>query len=344
MDYFSGWCKSNRKLHGITVIVTGCNTGIGKETAKDLYTRGARVIMACRDTTKAEIAKKEIEKEIENKKENGELIIEELDLCSFKSVNEFARILLSREDNINILINNAGVMMCPEGKTENGFETHIGSNHFGHALLTLLLLPKIIRSAPSRIVFVSSYLHARFDLDLEDINFDKTRYNPFKAYCRSKAANVLFAKGLALKLKQYNIEDVTTYSLHPGVIRTDISRHFDKTVWYGASWAFNNIMGLFLKSPRCGAQTTIYCAVDEGCAEESGLYYSDCAVKLPSKQCQSEEISAKLFNLTLDTFKISPEVYSPFEEFQYLDSDVDSSIEQSNSELNKFECTYFNAK
>ncbi|KAJ0181340.1 hypothetical protein K1T71_003425 [Dendrolimus kikuchii] len=312
MDYFSGWCKSNRALHGCTVVVTGCNTGIGKETAKDLYARGARVIMACRDVNKAVVAKADIEKDKETVNGTGEIVIEKLDLCSFKSVKDFALKLLSREEKINILINNAGVMMCPENKTEDGFETHIGSNHFSHALLTLLLLPRMIISAPSRILFVSSYLHERFELDLEDINFDKTPYDPYKAYCRSKAANILFAKALANKLKEHDVTNVTTYSLHPGVIRTDIGRHFDKTVWYGASWAFNNLLGLFLKSPQCGAQTTIYCAVDEDCADESGLYYCDCAVKNPSKQCQSDDEAGKLWEITLKSIKINTKTYNPF--------------------------------
>lgn len=166
-----------------------------------------------------------------------------------------------------------------------------------------------------------------FKVPLDDVNFEKTPYDAFAAYCRSKAANIMFSKGLSRKLKvlytqskfemvkstyhtsfvshcwgkapfptgasvvdipnyisfkhqvtyfsfqEQNIEGVTTYSLHPGVIRTEISRHFDTTVWFGASWAFNNIMGWFLKSPKCGAQTTIYCAVDEACAGQTGMYY-----------------------------------------------------------------------
>lgn len=117
--------------------------------------------MACRNRNKAEAAKAEIEKDKENLDKKGALVIEILDLCSFKSIRDFALNILANEEKINILINNAGVMMCPESKTQDGFETHIGSNHFGHALLTLLLLPRMINSAPSRILFVSSYLHAR---------------------------------------------------------------------------------------------------------------------------------------------------------------------------------------
>ncbi|KOB69969.1 Restnol dehydrogenase [Operophtera brumata] len=269
--------RSEKRLEGCTAIVTGCNTGIGKETALDFYAR----------------AKEEIEQKAKSEKA-GTLIVEKLDLCSLNSVREFVRRVLEKESCLQILVNNAGVMMCPEGRTEDGFETHIGSNHFGHSLLTLLLLPTMVRSSPSRIVNVSSYLHARFNLPLDDLNFDKTPYDAFAAYCRSKAAN------------EHNIEGVTTYSLHPGVIRTDISRHFDKTVWYGASWAFNNILGWFMKSTKCGAQTTIFCAVDDACVDESGLYYSDCAVKQPSKQCQHEDQVDRLWTLTADSLKYDP--------------------------------------
>lgn len=116
--------------------------------------------MACWNLEKAEAAKKDIEQRTKSEKA-GSLIVEKLDLCSLNSVREFVKRVLDSEGSVQILINNAGVMMCPEGKTEDGFETHIGSNHFGHALLTLLLLPTMIRSGPSRVVNVSSYLHAR---------------------------------------------------------------------------------------------------------------------------------------------------------------------------------------
>ncbi|XP_059049284.1 retinol dehydrogenase 11-like [Achroia grisella] len=304
MDCISGWCRSQRRLVGMTAIITGCNSGIGRETAADLYSRGARVIMACRDTNKAEVAKTDIENEIDKTEIRGDLIVEKLDVSSLKSVRDFVSKILETEPQIHILINNAGVMMCPESKTEDGFETHIGTNHFGHALLTLLLLPRMIKSAPSRIVFVSSKLHTSHKVDLDDLNFEKSEYNANVAYCRSKGANVLFAKALAIKLKEHNIKDVTTYSLHPGVIKTDISRHFDKTVARGATWAFNNA-GMFLKSPKCGAQTSIYCAVDEACNEDSGLYYSDCAVKRPSKQCQDDDFAIQFWEKTIESLNLN---------------------------------------
>ncbi|XP_063837629.1 retinol dehydrogenase 11-like [Ostrinia nubilalis] len=309
MDYLSGWCRSSRRLDGLTAIVTGCNTGIGKETVADLYKRGARVIMACRDINKANTAKDQIEHAAGTDKK-GVLVVEKLDLSSLKSVREFADRISASENRIDILVNNAGVMMCLEGKTEDGHETHIGTNHLGHALLTLLLLPRLKENDASRIVFVSSYLHAKHVVDLEDMNFEKTRYDPYTAYCRSKAANILFSKALAMELKKRDISNVTTYSLHPGVISTEIGRHFSESYMWGTSWLFAAIMRLFGKSVKCGAQTSIYCAVDEACAAESGLYYSECAVTTPSKQCRDDEFAAKFWDWTIKTLDFHS--YDPF--------------------------------
>lgn len=176
-------CTSTVRLDGKTVIITGCNTGIGKPTAKDLcrrgklyfyFTRGlqkiskkkkilfsgCRVIMACRNIEKGEEAKNEILKELENEDKIGVLIVKELDLSSLKSVRKCAEEILKEEPRIDILINNAGIFCPPHGVTEDGYELQLATNHLGHFLFTLLLLPKIIRSAPARIVNVSSHAHS----------------------------------------------------------------------------------------------------------------------------------------------------------------------------------------
>ncbi|CAH0722836.1 unnamed protein product, partial [Brenthis ino] len=277
MDYFCYWCKSQRTLEGVTVIITGCNTGIGKETCLDLFKRGANVIMACRNIEKATEARKDI-------------------------INQAT--IEDQEKNINILINNAGVMMCPKGTTEDGFEIHMGTNHIGHAMLTLLLLPRIIKSAPSKIINISSVAHFISNLDLDDINSEKCEYYAAKVYSNSKIANILFARAIHLKLRDYSIENVNTYSLHPGLVRTELSRHFSDTMIPGGTWFFNNIIGLFIKSARCGAQTTIYCAVDEACDKESGHYYDDCHIAQPSPQCRDDETALNFFDLTVKMLKL----------------------------------------
>ncbi|KAG6455579.1 retinol dehydrogenase 14 isoform X2 [Manduca sexta] len=261
--------------------------------------------MACRNIEKAEKAKKEIIKENVCKAQMGSLAIEYLDLCSLKSIRSCANRILEKEPNINILINNAGVMMCPESKTEDGFEKQFGSNHLGHAYLTLLLLPRLIKSAPSRIIFVSSLLHCIYTENFDDINYEGSSYSSLFAYACSKTANIVFAKALAMKLKEHNIHNVTTYSLHPGVVKTNINQYFDKTAFFLFNSIFNSIFTTcFWKTPRCGAQTSIYCAVDEDCAGESGLYYSDCAKAMESAYCRDEKRISKLWEITIKMLKL----------------------------------------
>uniref|UniRef100_A0A8C6SS72 Zgc:112332 n=1 Tax=Neogobius melanostomus TaxID=47308 RepID=A0A8C6SS72_9GOBI len=182
-------------LEGKTVIITGANTGIGKETARDLARRGARIVMACRDLERAEEAKQDIFEDTGN--EN--LVIRKLDLSDTKSIRAFAELINKEEKQVNILINNAGIMMCPYSKTADGFEMQLGVNHLGHFLLTYLLLDLIKRSAPSRIVVVASVAHTWTGLRLDDINSERS-YDTMKAYGQSKLANVVFARSLAKRL------------------------------------------------------------------------------------------------------------------------------------------------
>ncbi|XP_053601208.1 retinol dehydrogenase 13-like isoform X2 [Plodia interpunctella] len=298
MPFFSGRCYSTARLVGKTVVITGCNTGIGKETAMDFYKRGAKIIMACRSLERAEEAKKDIENKCKDLPDTGKLVVVKCDLMSLKSVRECAQNILAAEPQINILVNNAGIMMCPKGKTEDGFDIQFGTNHLAHFLFTMLLLPRIIRSKPARIVTVSSKAHTRRGLNLDDLNYDTRTYSAVEAYCRSKLANVLFSKELAAKLKEHQIEDVNTYSLHPGVIKTELGRHLNDTIFPYARQIFGALAGPFTKSPELGAQTTIYCAVDEKCANETGLYYSDCQVTSPSQMAQSDENAKKLWELS----------------------------------------------
>uniref|UniRef100_A0A674GGF2 Retinol dehydrogenase 11 n=1 Tax=Taeniopygia guttata TaxID=59729 RepID=A0A674GGF2_TAEGU len=191
-----GRCKSTARLEGKVVIITGANTGIGKETARDLAKRGARVIIACRDTAKAEAAANEIRAETGNQ----QVIVKKLDLADTKSIREFAERFLAEEKELHILINNAGVMLCPYSKTADGFEMHLGVNHLGHFLLTFLLLERLKQSAPARIVNVSSLAHHGGRIRFHDLHGEKS-YNRGLAYCHSKLANVLFTRELARRLQ-----------------------------------------------------------------------------------------------------------------------------------------------
>ncbi|KAL1493225.1 hypothetical protein ABEB36_011318 [Hypothenemus hampei] len=310
MGIFSSVCTSTVRLDGKTAIITGCNTGIGKETVKDFFERGARVIMACRNIEKATEAANEIKSSCISKENVGELIVEELDLASLRSVRKCAETISNKESKINLLVNNAGVMVCPFQHTEDGFEMQFGTNHLGHFLFTLLLLPKIIQSAPARIVVVSSRAHERGSMNFEDLNYKKRNYNPLEAYSQSKLANVLFSRELTKRLKENNIDGVTVYSLHPGVINTELGRYVKTT--YGVFLA--TIWGLFkwaLKTPKQGAQTTIYCSVDEKCANESGLYYKECASATSAIAARSEEDAQRLWDESLKLVGL-PDNYNAF--------------------------------
>ncbi|KAF6212140.1 hypothetical protein GE061_012661 [Apolygus lucorum] len=271
-----------KRLDGKTAIVTGCNVGIGRETVKDLYKSGARVIMACRDIEKAQTAAKTIEEEVGDQKDVGQLVIKPLNLCSLKSVRECAADINKNEPTITFLINNAGVMMTPKGETEDGFETQFGVNHLGHFLFTCLLLPKMIQSAPSRIINVSSSAHQWGKINFEDLNWKTTDYRARGAYAQSKLANILFTVELARRLQD---KGVTAYSLHPGVVKTELGRHMDETYFRGARLMAGVVFGPFFKNPTEGAMTTLYCTYKD-IEDDNGAYFSDCAFK---KKFDSEE-------------------------------------------------------
>ncbi|XP_041824820.1 retinol dehydrogenase 12-like isoform X2 [Melanotaenia boesemani] len=235
-------------------------------------------------------------KEIIESSGNDNVACMKLDLSDSKSIREFAEAINRDEPKLNILINNAGVMVCPYGKTADGFEMQIGVNHMGHFLLTYLLIDLIKRSAPSRIITVSSMAHAWGSINLEDINSEKS-YSKSKAYAQSKLANVLFTRSLAQRLEGTG---VTAYSLHPGVVQTDLWRHLSSP-----EQIFMKIASPFTKNSIQGAQTTIYCAVEPSLVNQSGGYYSDCA---PAKCCNAgkdDDLAQKLWELSCRMLSIS---------------------------------------
>ena len=222
LNYFmgrikGGVCQSKACLDGATVIITGGNTGIGKETAIDLAKRNARVILACRNREKG----KKAVVEVRNESGNSDVHFRQLDLSSLTSVRKFAQEVLEEESRVDILINNAGIMYCSCTKTEDGFETQFVVNHLGHFLLTNLLLDRIKQAPEGRIVNVSSSAHTFSpQLNFSNINEPGNFYASHYAYPRSKLANILFTKALAKRLQGTN---VTVNALHPGVVATDMN-------------------------------------------------------------------------------------------------------------------------
>ncbi|EDV29195.1 Retinol dehydrogenase 13 [Trichoplax sp. H2] len=285
-----GTCRSKARLDNKTVVITGGNTGIGKETAIDLAQRGARIILACRSESKGTTAVKEI---IESSGSSN-IVFRKLDLASLQSVRDFANQFNKNEDRLDILINNAGVMWCPYMETADGLEMQFGTNHIGHFLLTNLLLDKLKACAPSRIVVVSSIGHRGGKMNFDDLN-GKKNYNSYTAYFQSKLANILFTRELAKRLQGTG---VTANSLHPGAVNTDLGRHLSVNQNGFLHALIAPLYWLFVKTSKQGAQTSIYCAVDESLNGVSGKYFADCREKDCAAQGRDDGAAKKLWEIS----------------------------------------------
>ncbi|BFG05866.1 retinol dehydrogenase 13-like [Drosophila madeirensis] len=256
---------------GKVFIVTGANTGIGKETVREIAKRGGTVYMACRDMNRCERARLEIVAETNNKN----IFSRVLDLSSLDSIREFVAGFKKEQDKLHVLINNAGVMRCPKTLTKDGFELQLGVNHMGHFLLTNLLLDVLKKSAPSRIVVVSSLAHIRGAINVDDLNSEKS-YSEGDAYSQSKLANILFTRELAKRLEGTR---VTVNALHPGVVDTELARNWAFFQTNFVKYFLKHILWPVLKTPKSGAQTSIYAALDRDLDGVTGMYFSDCKLK-----------------------------------------------------------------
>ncbi|KAM6461045.1 dehydrogenase/reductase SDR family member 13 [Liasis olivaceus] len=278
-------CRNTVRLRGKTVLITGGNAGIGKATAVDLARRGARVILACRNKAKGESAVYDIRRE----SGNNEVVFMILDLASLDSVRAFAETFLRSEPRLDILINNAGVI--DNGKTEDGFNETFQVNHLAHFLLTHLLLDRLKRCAPSRIIVVSSESHQKGKIDFQNIHKPtEGKWKALKSYSNSKLANILHVRELANRLEGSN---VTSYAVHPGFIKTNIVRSF--IGWFHMPLLF---LKPFLRDCNEGAQTTIYCATEEGIETLSGQYFARCQQKETWPQACDDVLAKKLWELS----------------------------------------------
>ncbi|KAJ0976936.1 hypothetical protein J5N97_012410 [Dioscorea zingiberensis] len=288
----------------LTAIVTGSTSGIGKETARVLALRGAKVIIPAR-TLESGIKVKE---SLLEQNPDAKLQVMQMDVSSLESVRSFAHSFNSSNKHLNILINNAGIMACPFQLSQDGIELQFATNHLGHFLLTNLLLEKMKATAKEtgtqgRIVNVSSVAHRRSDtswLDLNVIN-DKTKYSPVNAYARSKLANILHSNELSRRLKEGG-SNVTANSLHPGVILTNISRSLDLNA---VVMSLATLVKPFLKSIPQGAATTCYVALSPKIKDISGKYFADCNEISPSKKAKDEVLGKKLWEFSQEIFEKS---------------------------------------
>ncbi|XP_044286555.1 dehydrogenase/reductase SDR family member 13 [Varanus komodoensis] len=279
-------CRNETSLRGRTVLITGGNAGIGKATALDLARRGARVILACRNKAAGEVAVYDIRRE----SGNNEVLFMSVDLASLSSVQAFAAAFLRSEPRLDILINNAGIA-CG-GRSEDGLNLAFQVNHLSHFLLTHLLLDRLKHCAPSRVVVVASNACHRGHIDFQKVHSPvEGKLLSFQAYCNSKLANVLYARELANRLEG---TIVTCYALHPGVVNTAIFRFLP--VWLKPF--FNPIAWLFFKDPTNGAQTSVYCATQEGIETLSGRYFSDCQLREPPPHARDDALARKLWEFS----------------------------------------------
>jgi len=270
----------SKPLAGKIALVTGANTGIGRVTAVALAAQGAQVFVACRSAQRAQA----VLDEIGALPDGGKAELLPLDLGDFASIRQCAKTFLARSLPLHLLINNAGLAGA-RGYTKSGFELAFGVNHLGHFLLTQLLLDRIKASAPARIVTVASKAHYRArGIDWQAVRKPTRTATGLEEYGVSKLANVLFSAELGRRLAG---SGVTTYSLHPGVVATE--------VWRSVPWPFGWLMKLALISPAKGARTTLHCATSAGAAAETGLYYDECRPKTPSRVARDEALAKDLW-------------------------------------------------
>ena len=240
---------------GRTAIVTGANTGIGLETARMLAEKGAAVVLACRSLDKGKAARHRILE----RHPSGTVSVEALDLSDLDSVASFAKRFASNHERLDLLINNAGVMMPPFGRTTQGFELQFGTNHLGHVALTARLLPLLERTPGARVVVVSGTVQGFGNIDLDDLNWERRPYSALGAYAQSKLANMMFALELQRRLSAAGSK-VQVTAAHPGWTATELQRTS------GAARFFSPLFAM--KAPD-GALPTLRAATDPDAAPAS---------------------------------------------------------------------------
>jgi len=309
-----------RSLRGKVAVITGSSSGLGREVAYQLVKRQADVVLACRDRLKAQKAVEFIENRLknepnpapatsssENQKTFGKLHVMDLDLADLRSVDSFASEFGRQFDNLHLLINNAGIMACPYSTSRGGqIESHFAVNHLGHFYLTNLLLPILKRSAPSRILLVTSgYYRKLAQSTSSEGNADgasffdavakgaEPEYDPLKAYARSKLANCLHGVELAKRLKD---ADVQVFVIRPGFVRgTELGRHFSGILTTLAK----PFIWMFSQTVEQGAQTYLYCAVTESGPDlRSGALYYNCALQPYLDTLVNDRNSSELWALS----------------------------------------------
>lgn len=258
-------------LHERRAIVTGGASGIGIETVRALAEAGAEIVLAVRRPE----AGQRVADAINRRLPMPRVRVGALDLASLASVRAF--VVRESAQPLHLLVNNAGVMACPFARTADGFEMQFGVNHLGHFALTLGLLPALRAAAPARVVVLSSAGHHDADVDLDDPNYERRRYDPFEAYGQSKTANALFAVGLT---QRHADDGITASAVHPGAIMTPLGKHVGVWKALRKGW-LPGFGGPRMRSPARGAATSVWLATARELDGIGGRYFEDCAEALP---------------------------------------------------------------
>jgi NAD(P)-dependent dehydrogenase (short-subunit alcohol dehydrogenase family) len=266
---------SGANLQGKRILVTGVSAGLGVETARSLAAHGAEVVGAARDLAKAEAANAQVRKDAVAGGGNFELVA--LDLASLASVRACAEGLLKKGNPFDVIIANAGVMATPFGHTADGFETQFGTNHLGHFVFVNRIAPLI--RAGGRLINLSSAGHRYSNVDLDDPNFERTPYEPFVAYGRSKTANILFAVAFD---RRHRERGVRAAAVHPGGIQTELGRYADPSRIQAVIEQINKQLAAEGKGPfqwktiPQGAATSVWAGVVASADEVGGCYCENC--------------------------------------------------------------------
>lgn len=275
-----------------TCVLTGSTSGIGRETAMQLAKRGVNLVLPVRDLKKGNLLRDEIIKNTGNERVH----IMECDLASFQSIRNFASSFLEKNHKLHILINNAGLWEYKHNKSKDGIEMTFAVNHLAPFLLTNLLLDVMRKSAPARIITVSSVAHRFVNINFDDPEGNKS-WNNFRAYSQSKLANILFTRKLAEKLEK---DRITVNCLHPGIIAT---RLFNKLP------VIKRLAPYFLGTAEKGARTTLYLATSSTGANVTGQYFSGKKIRKVSKVAKNDMMADKLWELSLEMTGMEKEIH-----------------------------------
>jgi NAD(P)-dependent dehydrogenase (short-subunit alcohol dehydrogenase family) len=258
-------------LSGHWVLITGASAGLGQETARAVVAHGGNVVLGVRDIVKGEGAAEVVRAEAAT---NGATVeVRAVDLASLASIRAFTDVVRSEHDHLDVIIANAGVMATPEGRTDDGFELQFGTNHLGHFLLVNRLRP-LLAGGPARIVNLSSAGHRFSDVVLDDVNFERTPYDPWMAYGRSKTANVLFAVELDRRGRDIGQR---ACAVHPGTILTELGRYMTKETFAALPMARAEEETVWKTIPQ-GAATSVWAGFVADASAIGGQYCQDCGV------------------------------------------------------------------